>query len=811
MPDDFKYDVFLSHSAKDKTVVRPLAERLKASGLRIWFDEWVLKPGDSIPAKIEEGLEHSRVLVLCMSANAFGSDWAQLEAGTFRFRDPLNTDRRFIPLRLDNAPVKGSLPQFLYINWLPANREQEYAKLLQACRPLVGPKSEHRDGDIVVPAVTARGRVACKSACEMRMELSGIRNEVSAAFAKSRLKRIVLDCETLMAEDRGQLVDASILASSALNELAELECDAQARLQCRRKAIELCRQSLEKEHNSSLAISLANRVVDLFYDQFVREDRATMNSVLACSKAVLSRFSNKDTKADDFSLVLAQTASILRCQSMVSASPTAESLSREAVLCGERAVETCPRNQQGHLALGEALWRFARLARSDEDYFAVVNRAEKSLLMATQGIDPIAQFVLARFYRQTYRPRQAVAAFQEYENKEHNRRRLLSQSFVLGEAAMQIYYGGYTKETTDDVLQTAKLLLLEAKDAGYVNSRIYLALALINAAKGDLVCSQDILRDLSREPLASWTDVIARATEAISAENEAFLTSAFVLGVSDSWTWNSLGTYAAYFLHDAKFALSLYEIGRALNPKNAALLTNLSRVLLAVGDDRSLALANTHLDQAARYADRAFVWWRDVKHEWRKATGKPVHYQAHILDRSTEEKLKFKHLSDLFHMLEVKKLEPGTREKQFEGLVVGLLRLVFGSENVQGNHRIGVSSKSQVDAAFRWQGVLYRVEVTWNEHALGSDAIDVFRAILDTAEVRGLMVSMSGYTDGAIEVACALGKEHTLILLDGEEMERIFNGASRFELLIERKLDFFQRTGNPYGRNPKADMGPHPG
>jgi PIN domain nuclease of toxin-antitoxin system len=84
-----KYDVFLSHSAKDKAVVRPLAERLRQDGLKVWFDEWVLKPGDSIPAKIEEGLEHSRVLVLCMSANAFGSDWAQLEAGTFRFRDPL--------------------------------------------------------------------------------------------------------------------------------------------------------------------------------------------------------------------------------------------------------------------------------------------------------------------------------------------------------------------------------------------------------------------------------------------------------------------------------------------------------------------------------------------------------------------------------------------------------------------------------------------------------------------------------------------------------------------------------------------------
>src|SRR5688572_30982683 len=132
MADAFQYDVFLSHSAKDKTVVRELAERLRKDGLKVWLDEWVLKAGDSIPAKIEEGLEHSRVLVLCMSANAFGSDWAKLESGTFRFRDPLNKDRRFIPLRFDDAPIKGSLAQFPYVKWQPGEREQEYSKLLEA-------------------------------------------------------------------------------------------------------------------------------------------------------------------------------------------------------------------------------------------------------------------------------------------------------------------------------------------------------------------------------------------------------------------------------------------------------------------------------------------------------------------------------------------------------------------------------------------------------------------------------------------------------------------------------------------------------
>ena len=125
MSDQFSFDVFLSHSSKDKAVVRAVSERLRKDGLRVWLDDWEIRPGDVIPSKIEEGLERSRVLVLCMSAQAFGSDWAQLESGTFRFRDPLNKDRRFIPLRLDKAPIKGSLAQFLYINWLADEREQQ--------------------------------------------------------------------------------------------------------------------------------------------------------------------------------------------------------------------------------------------------------------------------------------------------------------------------------------------------------------------------------------------------------------------------------------------------------------------------------------------------------------------------------------------------------------------------------------------------------------------------------------------------------------------------------------------------------------
>ena len=100
MTTEFTYDVFLSHNSADKPRVRQLAERLRAAGLRVWFDEWVIQPGDDIYLAIERGLEASRTLVLCLSPAALGSDWVGLERSAVLFRNPANTGRRFIPLLL---------------------------------------------------------------------------------------------------------------------------------------------------------------------------------------------------------------------------------------------------------------------------------------------------------------------------------------------------------------------------------------------------------------------------------------------------------------------------------------------------------------------------------------------------------------------------------------------------------------------------------------------------------------------------------------------------------------------------------------
>src|SRR4051794_15790556 len=133
MPDRFTYDVFLSHNSKDKPRVRKLAEDLRDAGLRVWFDEWVLKPGDDIYLAIERGLEAARAQVLCLSPAALGSDWVALERSTVLFRDPTNAGRRFIPLLLADCELPDALRRYKYVDYRQPTKTA-FAELLAACR-----------------------------------------------------------------------------------------------------------------------------------------------------------------------------------------------------------------------------------------------------------------------------------------------------------------------------------------------------------------------------------------------------------------------------------------------------------------------------------------------------------------------------------------------------------------------------------------------------------------------------------------------------------------------------------------------------
>lgn len=76
----FEYDVFISHATEDKdAVVRALATALVELGLRVWYDEFALKLGDSLRRNIDHGLAKSRFGVVVISHAFFAKNWTQYE------------------------------------------------------------------------------------------------------------------------------------------------------------------------------------------------------------------------------------------------------------------------------------------------------------------------------------------------------------------------------------------------------------------------------------------------------------------------------------------------------------------------------------------------------------------------------------------------------------------------------------------------------------------------------------------------------------------------------------------------------------
>ncbi|TIR04268.1 MAG: toll/interleukin-1 receptor domain-containing protein [Mesorhizobium sp.] len=74
------YDVFISHASEDKEdFVRPLAAMLIEQHLDVWYDELVLRPGDSLRESIDRGLAQSRFGVVVLSPAFFSKNWTNWE------------------------------------------------------------------------------------------------------------------------------------------------------------------------------------------------------------------------------------------------------------------------------------------------------------------------------------------------------------------------------------------------------------------------------------------------------------------------------------------------------------------------------------------------------------------------------------------------------------------------------------------------------------------------------------------------------------------------------------------------------------
>ena len=77
---DPEYDVFISHASEDKDeIVRPLANTLVEKGVKVWYDEFEMKIGDSLRRKIDKGLANSRFGIVVIYKDFIKKGWTNYE------------------------------------------------------------------------------------------------------------------------------------------------------------------------------------------------------------------------------------------------------------------------------------------------------------------------------------------------------------------------------------------------------------------------------------------------------------------------------------------------------------------------------------------------------------------------------------------------------------------------------------------------------------------------------------------------------------------------------------------------------------
>ena len=141
------YDIFVSHASEDKDeMARPLAERLRASGLNVWYDEFSLRLGDSLRESIDKGLASSRYGLVILSHSFFAKKWPQAELNGLFAMETAVGDKKIIPIWHDIIQVEVAQYSPILADRIAVSTTQGLDRVIEQLLDTIDPGWHHKAG-----------------------------------------------------------------------------------------------------------------------------------------------------------------------------------------------------------------------------------------------------------------------------------------------------------------------------------------------------------------------------------------------------------------------------------------------------------------------------------------------------------------------------------------------------------------------------------------------------------------------------------------------------------------------------------------
>lgn len=112
-PQKGNFLIFSSYSSTDSEKIRPILKNiLQIKGVRVFFAEQDLNPGDIISEKIKQSIIACQIFLVFYSASAHKSSYVQHEVGF-----ALGQNKIIIPILLDDTKPAGLLSNVHYLDF----------------------------------------------------------------------------------------------------------------------------------------------------------------------------------------------------------------------------------------------------------------------------------------------------------------------------------------------------------------------------------------------------------------------------------------------------------------------------------------------------------------------------------------------------------------------------------------------------------------------------------------------------------------------------------------------------------------------